>query len=74
MLKLLSTTENKKKSNQKIGVITAGKLLKKTRVKLLFAFLPEFQDASRAILFPIGNQECRKKEREKNNRLYQSDL
>ena len=67
MLKFFVTTKNKRKINQKIRVIIAGKLLKNTRVKLLFAILPELHDASRAFFFPIGNQECIKREREEQS-------
>ena len=69
MLKFLATTESTRKSDQKSRLIIAVNLLKNARVKLLFAILPELHDAGRAILFPIGKQESRKRERQKNNRL-----
>ena len=65
MLKFLATTEKTRESDEKIRVIIVGKLLKHFRVKLLFASLLELHDASRAILFPIGKPECRKRERER---------
>ena len=65
MLKFLATTENTRKSDEKSQVIIAGKVQKNFRVKLLFAILLELHDASRAILFPKGKPECRKRERER---------
>ena len=64
MLKILATTENTRKTRQKIRFIIAGNLLKNTRVKLLFAILPELYDTSRAFLFPIGHEELKKSDKE----------
>ena len=60
MLKLLATTENSRKSQTEYSSCNRGKLLENTRVKLLFAILPESCDTSRANLFPIQKSRVQK--------------
>ena len=67
MLKFQGQLIKRAKVREKIRGIIAEKLLENTRVKLLFAILPELCDTCRAILFPIGSHELQKSDREKQS-------